>query len=348
MGRRAFLRTATAVLAAGGWSCRPPVTEPAPRPGVRFGLLADCHYADAPTAGSRFYRDSLPKLDEAVGVMNAERVDFLVELGDFKDQAAPAVETETLGFLRAIEGRLRRFEGPTYHVLGNHDADSISKGQFLANVVNTGIGAGRSYYSFDVGGVHFVVLDANYRTDGADYDHGRFDWRDANVPPSQLQWLQEDLGGARGIGDVAMQHGHACPGRSEWDAHATVRTGLACDPAAGRPTIVFIHQLLDGEGDYYVKNAADVRAILEASGRVLAVFQGHHHQGGYSHINGIHYCTLNAVVEGPHPAHNAFAVVEVAANLNIRVTGYRNTPSRILDSVGGVRGELPLHCNAGT
>ena len=31
-----------------------------------------------------------------------------------------------------------------------------------------------------------------------------------------------------------------------------------------------------------VKNAAEVRRILQASDRVLAVFQGHHHEGDYA------------------------------------------------------------------
>ena len=46
-----------------------------------------------------------------------------------------------------------------------------------------------------------------------------------------------------------------------------------------------------------VRNAADVRAILERSGKVLAAFHGHDHAGNHKVINGIHYYTLIAVVE---------------------------------------------------
>jgi len=315
MTRRGFLRSSITMLAASGLSCRPWMTDvPARRASVRFGLVADCHYANAPTAGTRFYRDSLGKLDECVGVVNAEKARFLVELGDLKDQGNPPVETDTLRYLRDIEQRFQRFEGPTYHVLGNHDMDSLSKGQFLENVTNTGIEATRSYYSFDFEGLHFVVLDANHKSDGTDYDHGRFDWRDANVPGPQLQWLQEDLDG----GMIPIRIGN---GRE------TIPKRVRDD---GRPTIVFVHQLLDGSGDHYVNNAREVRAILEKPGRVLAVFQGHQHNGAYSQINGIHYFTLNALVEGPYPQHNAFTMVEVHPSLDITVTGYRDTPSREL------------------
>ncbi len=263
---------------------------------ARFGIVTDCHYADADAQGTRFYRESLDKLSECVALMNAESVDFLIELGDFKDQDKPPAEKNTLSYLQAAEKMLERFNGPTYHVLGNHDMDSISKMQFLKRVDNTKIDSNRSYYSFDSNGLHFVVLDANYRTDGADYDHGNFDWTDANIPSKELDWLKQDLAAAPG------------------------------------PVIVFIHQLLDGTGSVYVKNAAQVRQVLEASGKVLTVFQGHHHSGSYSNIAGIHYYTLKALVEGPGPENNSYAVAEVRPDSSITVTGYRKAESAQLTS----------------
>jgi hypothetical protein len=284
--RRAFLRSAAGVALA-SLSCSPgPRTSRDERP-VRFGIVTDCHFAEAEPAGTRFYRESLGKLAECVDRMNAEKVDFLVELGDFKDENRPPVEAKTLAYLQTIEAEFRRFHGPRYHVLGNHDMDSLSKRQFLSQVENTGIEAGRSYYSFDVRGLHAVVLDANHGSDGRDYDHGHFDWTDAKVPPTELDWLRNDLVQSRG------------------------------------PAVVFVHQMLDGTGSTYVKNASEVREILEGSGRVLAVFQGHHHPGGYRRLNGIRYYTLRAVVEGQGPDNSAYAIVEVPADRNIVITGYR-------------------------
>jgi alkaline phosphatase len=99
---------------------------------------------------------------------------------------------------------------------------------------------------------------------------------------------------------------------------------LKQDLAATRsPVIALIHQLLDGAGSVYVKNANDVRQVLEQSGKVLAVFQGHHHNGSYSLIEGIHYYTLKALVEGPGPENNSYAIVEVLPDRNITITGYR-------------------------
>jgi predicted phosphodiesterase len=295
--RRIFLKssvTALTGLALTPFSCTGPAGRRR-RPGVvRFGIVTDCHYADADTVGTRYYRDSLDKLGECVEAMNRQQVDFLVELGDFKDQNSPPIEQKTLSFLRAVESVFRKFNGPIYHVLGNHDQDSLSKMQFLNNIENTGIAPGRNYYSFDYNGVHFVVLDANYKSDGTDYDHGNFDWTDANAPPAELQWLRRDL---------AASHG---------------------------AVIVLIHQLLDGAGSYYVHNAAEVRQVLEQTGRVLAVFQGHFHEGSYSRIKGIHYYTLKALVEGPGPENNSYAIIEVRPDMSITVTGYRKAVDKQL------------------
>lgn len=294
ISRRVFLKsvvTAAAGPALLSLSCAGNRRTTARRP-VRFGVVTDCHHADAETMGTRFYRESLGKLAECVARMNAEQVDFLVELGDFKDQGRPPVEEDTLSYVEQVEAVFRRFDGPTYHVLGNHDMDSISKGQFLARVENTGIDATRSYYSFDVRGVHFVVLDANYKADDADYDRGNFVWTDTNIPARELDWLRADLAVSRG------------------------------------PTIVFVHQLLDGAGQDYVNNAAEVRDVLQGSGQVLAVFQGHRHRGGYSDIEGIHYCTQKALVEGHGSDSNAYAIVEVRLDRSLVVTGYRQAASR--------------------
>ena len=295
--RRVFLKSTAASLAGLTvlpLSCTLNSASSAKLRRVRFGIVTDCHYADADTLGTRFYRESLDKLTECVTLMNAEKIDFLIELGDIKDENRLPVEQKTLSYLQAIEKVFQGFDGPTYHVLGNHDMDSISKIQFLRRVENTNIKSGSSYYSFDLNSLRCIVLDANYRADGTDYDHGNFDWTDANIPSEELDWLREDLAAAPG------------------------------------PVIVFIHQLLDGTGSVYVNNAADVRQILQASGKVLAVFQGHHHSGSYSNIAGIHYYTLKALVEGSGPENNSYAIAEVHPDGSIIITGYRKAVSKQL------------------
>ncbi len=261
---------------------------------LRFGMVTDAHYSDAPAKGSRYYNKSAEKMTECVDLMNEKKVDFLIELGDLKDKGRLPVEKDTLGYLDVIEAVLGKFKGPRYHVLGNHDMDSISKKQFLDRVENTGIARKASYYSFDLKGVHFVVLDANYQADGSDYDHGNFNWQDTNIPRRQLGWLKKDLA------------------------------------TTSRPVVVFVHQQLDEDESHSVVNAATVRGILQVTGKVLAVFQGHNHKGSYSCIEGIHYYTLKALVEGSGKENNSYAIAEVRKDRSIVVTGYRKAVGKTM------------------
>ena len=45
---------------------------------VRVGLITDLHYADKPPAGSRYYRETLTKLEEAATQFGKDKPDFTV------------------------------------------------------------------------------------------------------------------------------------------------------------------------------------------------------------------------------------------------------------------------------
>ena len=291
LSRRDFLKSS----AAAGFTASALGAVPggAPAEGrLRFGIVTDAHYADTEPLLGRYFRESIAKMTECVGLMNEQKVAFLIELGDFKDQDTPADEQKTVAYLRAIERCFRAFDGPAYHVLGNHDVDSISKERFLENITNPGIPPAATYYSFDCGGIHCVVLDANFRADGSPYDRGNYRWNEAYVPEAELDWLGKDLAGTR------------------------------------LPTIAFCHQQLGGGGILDVSNAAEVRAVLRESNRVLAAFDGHNHEGCHAVLEGIHYYTLRAMVDGSGPENSAYAVVEVTPERDIVVTGYRRAESR--------------------
>ncbi|MDR2026860.1 MAG: metallophosphoesterase [Prevotellaceae bacterium] len=244
---------------------------------IRFGVITDVHYADRDPIGTRRYRQSIDKLNDAMDVFNQSNLDFIIELGDLKDMKN-FDKNESLAFLDKIEKVFQKFQGPKYHVLGNHDMDCISKSDFLQHTVNTGNANGKNCYSFVQKGVKFIVLDANYNADGSDYDQGKFDWTKAYVSEPQKTWLGKELD-------------------------------------SKYPAVVFVHQLLDSfsgvEKELYVANAPEVVEILERRNNVLAVFQGHHHGGHYGFRNGIHYFTMKGAIEGPYPENNQFAVIEI-------------------------------------
>lgn len=247
-------------------------------PVLRIGLLTDPHYADIPARGKRHYRESLGKVRAAVERFNAAKADFAVELGDFIDEAA-TLDGE-IAHLKTIEAEFAKFRGPRHYVLGNHCVWTLAKEQFYANCA-----AKPAPYSWDLGGFHFIVLDACFRADGVAYGAKNFKWTDTEIPEAQRRWLAADLAATR------------------------------------LPTLVFVHQRLDMTGDYAVKSAPAVREILERSGRVLAVFQGHHHRNDYRDLGGIHYCTLMAMVEGNGAEDTANGVLEVFSDGSLKLNG---------------------------
>ncbi len=292
IARRKFIETTITIL--GGIPLSGIVLSGDSRSTVRFGTFTDSHYADRESLGSRYYRESLKKLSECVELMNDQKVDFLIELGDFKDQGKSPEENETIGFLDVIEKEFCRFSGPRFHVLGNHDHDSISKRGFLDRITNTGFPRAAGHYSFTMNSVHFIVLDANYTSGGIPYNRGRFDWTDAYIPERQLTWLKKDL------------------------------------QKSSMPSVVFLHHRLDASEDksiYGPVNASEVRKILEDSGKVLIVFQGHEHEGALSRINNIPYYTLKGMVEGSGSENNSYVITTISQDLTVTVKGYRKAVS---------------------
>ena len=247
---------------------------------VRLGMVTDMHYADKKPAGSRYYRQTLDKLQEAAEQFQLAQPDHIVELGDFID-AADSIETEK-EYLKRINRSFQALPGNKHYVLGNHCVHTLTKEEFL-----DGVGQKRSYYSFDAGGFHFIILDACFRSDGQPYGRKNFQWTDPNIPTDQVEWLQADLEAANG------------------------------------KAIIFVHQRLDVSNNYGVRNAPQVRKVLEQSGKVLAVFQGHSHKNDLKEINGIHYCVHRAMVEGSGEENNGYSTMDVFADGTIRIEGYR-------------------------
>lgn len=150
--------------------------------------------------------------------------------------------------------------GPRYGVLGNHDMDRGSKERIL-----DWWQVPHRHYSFDAGFAKFIVLDANHlRADGKLIPYESGNWYRSGitvslVDPEQIEWLRGELA------------------------------------ASEKPVVVFIHQAIDeiwSGGS--CQNRAEVRRVLEESGKVVAVLQGHEHVDQHEERNGIHYLRVNS------------------------------------------------------
>ena len=145
-----------------------------------------------------------------------------------------------------------------HYVLGNHDAFSFDKDRIMPVV--PGIGA---VDSFTVNGITFITLDANFTEDSLSYSRTHGEWTNACIPSAQQNWLKDQL--------------------------------QQCEKA-----VILCHQNLHGsnkENPHMIRNAAQIRKILEESGKVTTVFQGHDHKGNDCTVNGIRYHTLKGMCE---------------------------------------------------
>lgn len=286
LSRRAFLQHQMLVLAGLGANGLLAADTEA-KPLLRVGLMTDLHYADKEPTKTRFYREALAKLDEAVMAMNREKPALVVELGDFIDQA-DSVERE-IEWLKTMESHYAKLEMPRHYVLGNHCVGTLTKQEFATHSKGSG-----GHASFESGGLTFLILDACFREDGKPYERKNFDWKDTNLPAAELAWLEGELGKASG------------------------------------QVIILAHQRLDMDKAHAVRNADAVRALLEKSGKVLAVFQGHSHKNDYQQINGIHYTTLVAMVEGSGTENNGYTLLDILPDGSLRLNGFRQQTNRVL------------------
>lgn len=287
ISRRAFIQHSSLCLAGFGGG-RLLAADAAAAPTLRVGLMTDLHYADKEPTKTRFYREALAKLDEAVERMNREKPNVVVELGDFIDQA-DSVERE-IEWLKTMESHFMKLSMPRHYVLGNHCVGTLTKQEFAAHTQATG-----GHAAFEENGVTFLILDACFREDGTPYERKNFNWQDANLPKAELAWLEAALA------------------------------------KAGGPVIIFAHQRLDMDKAHAVRNAAAVRALLEKSGKVLAVFQGHSHKNDYQQIAGIHYTTLVAMVEGSGLENNGYSLLDIMRDGSLRLNGFRRQVNRTLN-----------------
>lgn len=144
---------------------------------ITFAIASDFHAQDVP--------DGKERIASFVKAATDEKVDFIIELGDFcRLDSAGQPHRDTWN----------SFAGDKYHVMGNHDMDSYTPEEYVAGMKMAG-----RYYSFDKGDFHFIVLDGNNLYDGKEYRH----YAKANyyvdskmrefVDPEQMEWLKKDL-----------------------------------------------------------------------------------------------------------------------------------------------------------
>ena len=240
---------------------------------VRFGLITDLHAhdLDSPFEG-KWMSHTAERLSAFTSAMNAWAPDFIIELGDFINGwvvlgAEPGDPARIPDILAWADGLYDAFDGPSYHVIGNHDLYNLNKSQYLET-----LGMEATSYSFDAGGYHFVVLDVQFAADGTDLQN-TYTGVAGFVPELEFEWLRADL--------------------ASTDQPTIICVHQPLDETA---------EEIEFWGRPLVLNQDALQGLFAEDGDVLAVLQGHEHTNEHQIIDGIHYITFEAMVDQGTPA----------------------------------------------
>ena len=303
-------------LAACAWAGAPRVQGG----GVRFGITADCHLLGRATPANE------ARLKAYVKAMAAWKPDFVVDLGDFACQAGagpkdysstPALHDAQLAGLAHHWGVLASLPCPAYIAMGNHcvgwikggdekttaqdlcarghAGEDITKDEFLAVTRMP-----HRYYSFDVKGVHVIVLDGNNAADSTAPPRGHDGVRGGYfIDGTQKAWLARDLAASREKLKVVFCHE---------ELHHTPPEGSGEGGDVPFPPV--------GKEGSYVDNGWQIREMLARDGRVAACFSGHKHRNRWVVYGGVSYITLAALHWG-----GSYAKVTISDKLSIEGVG---------------------------
>jgi hypothetical protein len=133
--------------------------------------------------------DHLSAFNELITELNELSPDFVVATGDFIAEGNTATVAQAEEWFNLYGDAIAQLEMPLVNTVGNHDVVGIKREDVAETDPGYGKGIftdlfGPTYYSFDWGGYHCIVLDPNDMADGEQV---------YRISEAQLQWLQEDL-----------------------------------------------------------------------------------------------------------------------------------------------------------
>ena len=147
---------------------------------VKFSVFADIHHYPGV-----FCTDACKRLQTIIDRAVAEKVDFIVSLGDFNHSAPHFTDIFATADASPI---------PIYHVMGNHDTDGAS----LEDVLKY-YNMPAEYYYLDLNGFRFIMLDTNYyrHSNGCTHYQFRnyFDFPQTRetMPDEELEFLEKTI-----------------------------------------------------------------------------------------------------------------------------------------------------------
>jgi len=255
-----FFVLITFIILAG---CDQKSSDPCQDESFSFVFMTDIHLQPESNATEGFRA--------AITEANALKPDFVITGGDLIMDALGVSYDRADELYNLYEQEIEAFNMPVYNTMGNHEVFGIYEksgvdpthpeyrfGMFESRI-------GESYYSFDHGGWHFMILHSVQETDDRHYI--------GMIDEDQMQWIKDDL--------------------------------LDVDPktpiviSTHIPFITVFTQILYGEyaPEYHgliVENSREVLDIFNGY-NLKIVLQGHLHYLEDIEVYGTHFITVGAV-----------------------------------------------------
>lgn len=268
-------------------------------PILKFGLFADAQYADCPSENTRFYRQSLQKLDTCVKYFNRQNVQFTINLGDIVDRKNSDLQTIMLP--------LAHLNNAIYHIMGNHDYKEVTDNSVLYRQLDMP----SEYYSFKKQNWIFIMLNTN---EVSAYAHVAGTEKEQELA-EMLEYIRQ-TGGKQAY----RWNGGVSKKQMKWldDLLAESERNNNC-------ALIFTHHPLYPQSEFAALNSEEILNTISKYSCVKAVFSGHHHAGAFGCYKGIPMITHEGMIETEK--QNAYSIVEITQD-SIRVKGHGRVPSR--------------------
>ncbi|CAA2973613.1 manganese-dependent ADP-ribose/CDP-alcohol diphosphatase-like [Olea europaea var. sylvestris] len=284
------------------------------QPLLSFGVISDVQYADIPDGRSflgvpRYYRHSILVLQRAVQKWNEQKPKFVINFGDIIDGFCP--KDQSLSAIKKVIDEFNVFNGPVYHMIGNHCLYNLPREKLL-QMLNIPSIDGLAYYDFSpIPEYRIVVLDG--------YDISAIGWpKDHEKTLKALNFLRErnpnsDKNSPNGLVGLErrflMFNGAVGKEQLEWLDHV-----LQDATNSNQKVVVCCHLPLDpgaATKEALLWNYDEVMYVIHRYNCVKACLAGHDHKGGHSvDSHGIHHRVLEAALECP-PGTDAFGLVNL-------------------------------------
>jgi len=268
---------------------------------VKIGVFADCQYCDCDESGTRYYRNSLTKLIDCISEFNAiDDVEFVVGLGDLIDRDFVSYEK--------VNAILKKSKKEVFNVIGNHD---FSVEQELIDKVPAKLGLADTYYTFKKNGWNFIFLNGNEIT---------FQTTDKKVEKKAEKM-------------VAKLTAADKPNNQKWNGGISktqmkwLKKELKKSEKENLKVVLFCHFPIYPNEIHSLWNDDEVLQLINKYNCVKAWINGHNHAGNYVEQNGIHFITMNGMVETE--SENSFSVITFTLD-KIKIDGYGREQNRNL------------------